>query len=231
VDFDSELPDSLEVVLRLVVATGVGMALGLNRDLQGKPTGMRTLGLVALGAAAISLSALSLDAFHGDTAALSRVVQGLVPGILTGIGFLGAGVVLRIPQQGDVQGLTTAATVWVTAALGVACALGAWLIVGVSTALALLLLIVATRAEPPAGMAAHGKASDGEAGGGGALKADPVPTKPEPDETQDPVPTQQHASEVPAPAVAAHRGGGAGALAVLLWAAVPLAAIAAALLL
>jgi putative Mg2+ transporter-C (MgtC) family protein len=72
---------------------------------------------------------------------LSRVVQGIIQGIMAGIGFIGAGVILRDVKSQTVTGLTTAATVWVTAALGIACGLAAWTIVGLSVALALFLLV------------------------------------------------------------------------------------------
>ncbi len=75
---------------------------------------------------------------HPD--ALSRVVQGVIQGIMAGISFIGAGVILRDHKAGEVTGLTTAATVWVTAALGIACGLGAWVIVAATLALALFVL-------------------------------------------------------------------------------------------
>jgi putative Mg2+ transporter-C (MgtC) family protein len=118
------------------------MVLGFDRDLNAKPTGMRTLGLVALGSASITVAALQLGALHGDPNAVSRVVQGVVQGVLTGVGFVGAGVVLRRPERLEVHGLTTAATVWLTAALGVVCGLGGWLIASISVALAVVLLVV-----------------------------------------------------------------------------------------
>ncbi|MBS7537171.1 MgtC/SapB family protein [Ancylobacter sonchi] len=119
------------------------MLIGLNRDLRGKPTGMRTLGLVCMGAALISLTAMQVDGIAGHPDATSRVVQGIIQGVLTGIGFLGAGVVLRDSREREVHGLTTAATVWVTAALGVACALASWhlIVLGLAVTLILLALI------------------------------------------------------------------------------------------
>lgn len=121
----------LDIALRLGSAMLIGGAIGLNRDLHHKPTGMRTLGLVALG------STLAVLAVAGDPAAVSRVVQG----IITGIGFLGAGVILHRPTGGKVHGLTTAASIWVTAALGVLCGIGAWPILVVGVSLVLLLLV------------------------------------------------------------------------------------------
>jgi putative Mg2+ transporter-C (MgtC) family protein len=102
---------------------------------------MRTLGLVSLGAAVVSLSTVHFEGLANHPDALSRVVQGIIQGIMAGIGFIGAGVILRDVKSQTVTGLTTAATVWVTAALGIACGLAAWTIVGLSVALALFLLV------------------------------------------------------------------------------------------
>jgi putative Mg2+ transporter-C (MgtC) family protein len=132
----------VETILRLGSAAGVGMIIGINRDLLNKPMGMRTLGLVALGAAVVSLAGIEFSDMAAHPDALSRVVQGIIQGIMAGISFIGAGVVLRDPHLHRVEGLTTAATVWVTAALGIACALAAWRIVVVGLALALILLVV-----------------------------------------------------------------------------------------
>lgn len=134
--------DFIDVVARLVAAVGVGMAIGLNRDYAKKPIGMRTLGLVSLGAAIVSISTVHFNNLVDHPDALSRVVQGVIQGVMTGIGFIGAGVIMRDPNSQTVEGLTTAATVWVTAALGIACGLASWQIVAVSAALALFLLIV-----------------------------------------------------------------------------------------
>ena len=125
---------TLEIVLRLGLATLVGAALGLNREMHGKPTGVRTLGLVGLGSALAVMSATAT----GDVAAPSRVMQGIV----TGIGFLGAGVILRQAGRGHVHGLTTAACTWLTAALGIACAVSEWRFVLVGVALAFVVLVL-----------------------------------------------------------------------------------------
>ncbi|MEQ8389880.1 MAG: MgtC/SapB family protein [Thalassospira sp.] len=132
----------IDMVMRLCAATVIGMVIGLNRDVNGKPTGMRTLALVALGAAVVSVVAVHFQDLIDHPDALSRVVQGLLQGVLTGIGFIGAGVILRQPKSMSVSGLTTAATVWITAALGIACALAAWHIVVIATVLTLVVLIV-----------------------------------------------------------------------------------------
>jgi putative Mg2+ transporter-C (MgtC) family protein len=125
--------DITEVALRLGAATRAGAALGINRDLHGKPTGVRTLGLVGLGAA---LAVMTVGG-GGDATALSRVVQGVV----TGIGFLGAGVIIRTHEGRQVHGLTTAACAWLTACIGAACGAGEWPIVLVSVPLIFLVLI------------------------------------------------------------------------------------------
>lgn len=128
-------------ILRLLASAGVGLAIGLNRDLRGKPIGMRTLALVSLGAAIVTLATIRFGDLAAHPDALSRVVQGIIQGILTGVGFIGAGVILRDRQSQTIYGLTTAATVWVTAALGIACALAAWTLVLAGTILALTILL------------------------------------------------------------------------------------------
>jgi putative Mg2+ transporter-C (MgtC) family protein len=130
--------DTLDIALRLGAAALAGVALGLNRDLHGKPTGVRTLGLVGVG------SALVVLAVSGASGAdVSRVIQG----ILTGIGFLGVGVIVRNNEGQHVQGLTTAACVWLTACFGVACAVAEWRIVLIGALLVFIILIFGGRFE------------------------------------------------------------------------------------
>ena len=132
-------PDA-QIVLRLLAAMGSGLLLGLNRDMHGKPTGMRTLGLVGLSTAAATMAAASFDLAAGhNIATTGNVMQG----ILTGIGFLGAGVILHDAPGIRVHGLTTAATVFVTASLGIVFALGDWTIGSAALALSLLTLVFA----------------------------------------------------------------------------------------
>jgi putative Mg2+ transporter-C (MgtC) family protein len=131
-----------DVAIRLGAAAAAGAAIGLNRDLRGKQIGMRTLALVSLGAATVTVATLQVEGMWEDADALSRVVQGLIQGLMAGIGFIGAGVILRKPNEDVVQGLTTAATVWVTAAFGLACGLAAWRTVAVALGLALAILVV-----------------------------------------------------------------------------------------
>ncbi len=131
-----------EVFLRLFVALLIGCVLGLNRELHGKPAGMRVHALVALGASLISLISIELvDLAHMD--AVLRVVQG----IMAGIGFLGGGVILRDDSNHSVHGLTTAASIWVVASLGIACGAGQWLTATIAAVLTLAVLIVGASVE------------------------------------------------------------------------------------
>lgn len=125
--------------VRLVVAAVLGGLVGLERQQEGKAAGLRTHMLVALGAALFAL--LPLEG-AGDRPTdeqltqLSRVIQGIV----TGIGFLGAGTILKLGEQREIKGLTTAASIWLTAAVGLAVGSG-WLWPAlVSTVLTLLTL-------------------------------------------------------------------------------------------
>lgn len=129
-----------EVAMRLVAATIAGCVLGINRDLHDKPAGLRTHALVSLGAALLTLATLELSMASGEINqdTVSRVVQGIV----AGIGFLGGGVILRDEQSHNVQGLTTAATIWLTAGLGIACGMGAWNLVMMTGGLTLAVLVL-----------------------------------------------------------------------------------------
>jgi putative Mg2+ transporter-C (MgtC) family protein len=124
----------LEIALRLVAATLVGGAIGLNRDLHGKPTGVRTMGLVGIGSALIVVASGTVGG-NGDA---TRAVQGIV----TGIGFLGAGVIVKDSTSERIHGLTTAASIWLTAALGVTCGLGQWALALLATGLSFIVLIL-----------------------------------------------------------------------------------------
>jgi putative Mg2+ transporter-C (MgtC) family protein len=135
------------VIVRLLAAALAGVALGLPRNLSDKPIGMRTLGLVSLGAAMVSIAALRYPALAGDPNAASRVLQGIIQGLMVGVGFIGAGVILRDMNKNKVHGLTTATTVWIAAALGIACGLADWLVASFGLVLALIILIVLKRFE------------------------------------------------------------------------------------
>jgi len=129
-----------DIFLRLLAATGAGGVVGLNRDLADKPIGVRTLALVSLGAATVSAAGIQVQGLAENPDALSRVVQGIIQGVMAGISFIGAGVILRNVATRNVEGLTTAATVWVSAALGIACGLGAWRTIAIAIPLTLVML-------------------------------------------------------------------------------------------
>src|ERR1700694_5759987 len=122
-----------ETALRLGAAFLLGSLFGVNRAVHGKPAGLATHALVSLGAAVATIIVLRSPAASltvADQNAIGRVVQG----ILTGVGFLGAGVILRDPA-GHVTGLTTAATIWMCAVLGIVCGLGYWGILAITITL------------------------------------------------------------------------------------------------
>ena len=135
----------MDLVLRLSAATAVGCIIGLNRELKHQSAGLRTHALVALGAAlTTALVTWSPDpaaVLHTD--AVSRVIQG----IITGVGFLGAGVILRTDDGRTVHGLTTAASIWLAAFLGSACGVGAWMVTSVAFGLLLLILLLGAPVE------------------------------------------------------------------------------------
>src|ERR1041385_1373170 len=132
------MSDSVEIAIRLSASVLIGSALGLNRELHGKPAGLRTHGLVSLGAALATMVAFRSpdSSLIIDPNAIGRIVQG----ILTGVGFLGAGVILH-DREGHVTGLTTAATIWICAGLGIVCGLGYWWLLGTATVITVLVLL------------------------------------------------------------------------------------------
>jgi putative Mg2+ transporter-C (MgtC) family protein len=153
--------ETIDVILRLGAAALAGALIGVNRDLANKPIGMRTLGLVALGAAIVSLAGIQVEGMAGNPDALSRVIQGIIQGVMAGISFIGAGVILRDREARRVEGLTTAATVWITAALGIACGLAAWRTVGIAVVIALLILVAGRWAEAAYAAATNGGGKTG----------------------------------------------------------------------
>lgn len=130
----------LVVLIRVVAATALGAIVGLEREKAGKPAGFRTHMLVCLGTTVVVL------ACHGggmDADGLSRVIQGIV----TGIGFIGAGSILKLSEERDIQGLTTAAGLWMTAAIGVAVGLGSLGAALIGTVFTLIILALVGWAE------------------------------------------------------------------------------------
>jgi putative Mg2+ transporter-C (MgtC) family protein len=133
-------PPLTEILLRLGVATLIGAALGLNREIRGKPAGLRTHALVALGTALVTLTGISLAGHDGefDSNSVSRVIQGVV----AGIGFLGGGTILKADSGEHISGLTTAASLWLVACLGIACGVGLWSMALVALGLGLIVLVL-----------------------------------------------------------------------------------------
>jgi putative Mg2+ transporter-C (MgtC) family protein len=130
-----------EIALRLGAAALAGIVLGVSRDLKRKPTGMRTLALVCLGASMATVATVYMTSIQSDPNALSRVVQGVLQGVLTGIAFLGAGAIIRREDQNKTPGLTTAANVFVAATIGIACGLGQWWAAGIGAFISLIVLV------------------------------------------------------------------------------------------
>lgn len=135
--------DFSDVFLRLRAATAAGGLIGLNRDLADKPIGGRTLGLVSLGT--ISIAGIHVQGMAENADAMSRVVQGTIQGVMAGVSFIGAGVILRNAEARTVEGLSTAATVWMSAAFGVACGLGAWRTIAIAVPMSLIVLLFSSR--------------------------------------------------------------------------------------
>lgn len=121
------------VLIRVIAAILLGAVLGIERERAGKPAGLRTHMIVCLGTAVVVLACTEVNM---GLDGLSRVIQGIV----TGIGFIGAGTILKLQEQREIQGLTTAAGLWMTAAIGVAVGLGALGLAVIGTVLTLLVL-------------------------------------------------------------------------------------------
>jgi putative Mg2+ transporter-C (MgtC) family protein len=122
----------IDVFLRLGAAVLAGAIIGFDREIRDKPAGLRTLTLVSLGSAVFVLAALD----GGTADSTSRVIQG----IITGVGFLGAGTIIHGRDERSVRGLTTAASVWLAAAIGIACAMANWALVLAGSVFGLLVL-------------------------------------------------------------------------------------------
>ncbi|UPQ83688.1 MgtC/SapB family protein [Pseudomonas knackmussii] len=147
----SDIPDlehGIRVSIRLLLAIALGGVLGYEREYKGKAAGLRTHMLVALGAALFVLVPLEAGMPLED---LSRVMQG----IITGIGFLGAGTILKGSSQQDVKGLTTAAGIWLTAAIGVATGLGHESTAVLTTGFALVVFLLMPKLEQHAAVSAR----------------------------------------------------------------------------
>lgn len=132
------LPDAgttTVVVARLLTAIVLGGVLGLEREAKGRAAGLRTHILVCVGSALFVMAPLLAGVSMAD---VTRVMQGIV----SGIGFLGAGAILKLDREERVQGLTTAAGIWATAAIGMAAGMGMQLVAMATTIAALLVVSV-----------------------------------------------------------------------------------------
>lgn len=137
------VPDAaqaIRVVVRVIVATLAGAIVGYERERTGKAAGLRTHMLVSLSSAIFVIGPLEAGMSASD---VSRIVQG----VAAGIGFLGAGTILKLTGEGEVRGLTTAAGIWLTAAVGVAAGLGRLGLALICAALAWIILAIVARIE------------------------------------------------------------------------------------
>ena len=125
----------LQMVIRLLAAAGLGAAIGYQREKAGKPAGLRTHVLIAVGAALFTVASVYGFGPAGD---MSRVAAGVV----AGIGFIGAGAIIHRGAGDIVGGLTTAATIWAVAAIGLAAGAGLYLVAGVTTGVTLVVLFL-----------------------------------------------------------------------------------------
>ena len=125
----------LRYVLRLFAAALCGAVIGMQREQAGKPAGLRTHMLVATGTALFVLAS-------GESGMAAEDVSRVIQGVATGIGFLGAGAILKLDRAREITGLTTAAGIWITAAVGVAVGLGRLGIALLATVLAWVILAV-----------------------------------------------------------------------------------------
>jgi putative Mg2+ transporter-C (MgtC) family protein len=126
----------LEAILRFLLAVALGAAIGFQRERAGKAAGLRTHILVGSGAALFTL--VSIYGFGNVGVDISRVAAGVV----VGVGFIGAGVILRGAREEEVAGLTTAATIWVTAGIGLVAGAGMYLLSVIATAVILGILLL-----------------------------------------------------------------------------------------
>lgn len=138
-DIDPQIRD---VLLRLPLAALLGALIGWEREIGGKPAGLRTNMMVSLGASTFALVSTSLTAVSAQDA--GDPVR-IVTGVATGIGFLGAGSIIQ--TRTGVEGMTTAAGIWVVGAIGAACGVGAYLIAIVAALLGVTILGIVHRLE------------------------------------------------------------------------------------
>lgn len=143
----------LRVGARLGAALLIGTVIGVQREWTHKPAGLRTHLLVAIGTTLLVVAAVNAHFKSGD---ISRVIQGLI----TGIGFLGGGTILKLTEEHEIRGLTTAAGIWLTAAASVAAGLGEFADAFIGVVVALLVLTILGQFEGRRGEASQGESAD-----------------------------------------------------------------------
>lgn len=157
-DFSFAIPTALDfarIAGRLTCALVIGALVGIQRELTHKPAGLRTHMLVALGTCFIVVAAVEARMSPTD---LSRVIQGLV----TGIGFLGGGAILKLTAEHEIHGLTTAASIWMTAAASIAAGLGEVVTAALGLGLGIIVLTLLSGIESWLGARVSTDAADRE---------------------------------------------------------------------
>lgn len=155
-EVSSSIPPADEILrvgLRMVGSLVIGTVIGLQRELTHKPAGLRTHLLVALGSTLLVVAAVNSGMKSGD---VSRVIQGLI----TGIGFLGGGTILKLTQEHEIRGLTTAAGIWLTAAASVAVGLGKFIDAFIGVLFALVVLTAVSKYNSNGASANESKETD-----------------------------------------------------------------------
>jgi putative Mg2+ transporter-C (MgtC) family protein len=126
------MPQTTELILRLLLAAALGATIGAQREWKGKAAGLRTLALISLGAALFGV--ISNYGFSGGNPSM------VAAGVVTGVGFLGAGAILH--HRSEVEGMTTAATIWVSAGIGLAAGAGFYWVSIIVTIIVLIILFI-----------------------------------------------------------------------------------------
>ncbi|MBU1036562.1 MgtC/SapB family protein [Patescibacteria group bacterium] len=124
-----------DLIIRLILAVVFGGVVGWERQAERKPAGLRTHMLVSLGSALFTIISFAiLEKFNQSVVDPTRIAAGIV----TGVGFLGAGAILQ--SKGEIKGLTTAASIWIVAAIGMTCGFGSFLLAGVASIITVIIL-------------------------------------------------------------------------------------------
>ncbi|MCC7356936.1 MgtC/SapB family protein [Candidatus Uhrbacteria bacterium] len=126
----------VEIAFRLIAATILSGLIGIEREIRQKPAGVRTNALIGLGSAVMTLAGILIYSMYPQSSDASRIASVVVQGV----GFLGAGAIIQ--SSGTVHGLTTAATMWVVAGIGIACGFGLYPLAGITALIVLMLLVI-----------------------------------------------------------------------------------------